>query len=466
MKAKYRLRNARRILELLILPVVLASALVFGGASGEGCGAHAILLAGAALAAAICIFSWDTARFTSGFATLISFLLVYVALCVLHLMPLPTATILALPGRLEIAKGWELLGVRPESTSLSMAPERTARALSAAIIPLTAILLVYRLGWTRTTTLLPWCLMLLGAASGLFGFAQVLIPVESDLYLYDVTSPGLPVGMFANANHQASFLLMTLPFTAALIGDTNSESRSGDGERARLVVLVSLGLVQLVGVLAVGSVAGYLMLGPVLVLAVLIARRRRGKQSGRSTILLLSALFAGALLVATSPILEGLGITSFSTNDMSRLGIARTAQHALSDHVWLGSGVGTFEPVFKLYEDPQGVTRVFANHAHNDYLQWAIETGLPGLVLLLVFLGWWFGVLSRVWLRSRDNTTRIRKAASAVTLIVFMHSFVDYPIRTPAILTLASVCLALMVLGRRRTVAGSSGGDTIRRVEL
>ena len=461
------MRQAAHSSSKLIVPLVLTAAVLFGGASGEGYTAQAWLLAGAAICAAVCLLSWDPARATSGLAALLAFLAAYLVLGVLHLVPFPAGMVLGLPGREVIADGWHLLGVDPARVPVSMAPERTLRALGAAVLPLAAILLVYRLGWTRVTTWLAWCIVALGAASALLGFAQVLISRETDLYLYDVTSPGLPVGVFANANHQASFLLMTLPFTAALIGDTRSDHHHlQDGAWARLILLTSLGLTQLVGVLAVGSLAGYLMLGPVLIFSLLITASRRNTYSGRSSLILVAAVVAGALLVASSPVLEGLGISSFSTGGMSRLGMAGVAQDALTDHIWLGSGLGTFEPVFKLYEDPSVVTRVFANHAHNEYLQWALETGLPGLALLLVFLAWWLVAFIRVWAKSKDDTARIRKAASIVTLILFMHSFVDYPVRTPAILTLASLCLALMVLGRRQGAGAPNAGQTTRRVQL
>ena len=466
MRAPRPLRQAAHSLQKLIAPLVLTAAVFFGGASGEGYTAQAWLLAGAAICAAVCLLSWDPARTTSGLAVLLTFLVAYLVLGALYLVPFPADTVLGLPGREVIADGWHLLGVDPAGAPLSMAPERTLRAIGAAIIPVAAILLVYRLGWTRATAWLAWCIVALGAASGLFGFAQVLISSETELYLHDVTSPGLPVGVFANANHQASFLLMTLPFTAALIGDTRSDHHRQDGAWARLIILSSLGLTQLVGVLAVGSLAGYLMLGPVLIFTLLITASRKRTYSGRSSLILVAAVVAGALLVASSPVLEGLGISSFSTDGMSRLGMAGVVQDALDDHIWLGSGLGTFEPVFKLYEDTSAVTRTFANHAHNEYLQWALETGLPGLALLLVFLAWWLFAFIRVWARSKDDTARIRKAASIVTLIVFMHSFVDYPVRTPAILALASLCLALMVLGRRQRAPTPKAGQKTLQVQL
>jgi len=237
----------------------------------------------------------------------------------------------------------------------------------------------------------------------------------------------------------------------------------------RLILLASFGLLQLVGVLAVGSVAGYLLLAPTLFFCFLIVGSRRRTFSGQSSFWRAFGLVAGIGLVATSPVLEGLGVTSFSTENMSRFGLAGVGFTILEDHVWLGSGLGTFEPVFKLYENPDGVSRIFANHAHNEYLQWAIETGLPGLLLMAAFLAWWLHRFLKVWSVAKDETFRLKRAAAVATLIVMLHSLVDYPARTPAILAFGALCLSLMVLERRTRPAPSAveeAGDQPVKVTL
>lgn len=455
--ARRTLRNAPKAL----VPIMLAGALAVGGASAEGFGAHAMLLLVYGVVAALALAFWQRGRAVGGLLSLIIFLAALGALGASHLIALPAETMEDLPGRELIPAGWELLGIEPRHFPLSMAPERTSSALAYLILPLAAILIVFRLGWTRATSGLPWAVALMGAASAALGLAQVLLPAEDGLYLFENTSRGLPVGFFANANHQASFLLMTLPFTAVLVGQTRSDWRSGDKDMARLVIIGALSALQIIGIMAVGSVAGYLMLLPILLLSVLVVGSRRRTFSGKySTAALLAILIGGTGLVASSPQLSGLGMTSFSDEGMSRLAMARVTSEALDDHIWLGSGLGTFEPVFKLYEDPSGVTATFANHAHNEYLQWALETGLPGLLLLTAFLIWWLWQSAKAWRTTDGETARVRRAASVATLVVFLHSFVDYPARTPAILFFATVCLALLVMERRVRVAADAEADT------
>lgn len=92
-----------------------------------------------------------------------------------------------------------------------------------------------------------WTIPLLGAASALLGLAQVFTGDQSPLYLYDFTSRGLPAGFFSNFNHQASFLLMCLPFTAALAGRLRRDSEGKDRDTA-LAILVAACFLILVGI--------------------------------------------------------------------------------------------------------------------------------------------------------------------------------------------------------------------------
>lgn len=452
MRLPRRLARITRFAAKLILPALLVPAIIYGGASAEGFIAHAYILFGAGLCAASVLVFWDATRPAAGLGWPMGFLGAFVCLGLVHLVPLPTGFVLGLPGRDIIADGWALLAITPERTPLSMAPARTFAAIGAALIPLAAFLLVFRLGWGRATSILPWAIAGLGAVSGLYGFAQILSP-DAGLYLYENTNGGKPVGFFANANHQVSFLLMTLPFTAALIGEARSKGLARDDERARLILAIALGLIQLVGVLAGGSTAGYLLLLPALFFSLLIMGSRKRTFSGRSSLVVALVLVASIVLVASSPVLYGFDTDLFVDREMSRFAMASTVLHALDDHIWLGSGIGTFEPVFRLYEDPMSVTSTYANHAHNEYLQWALETGLPGLLLLAGFLAWWLRKFFLVWSAVKDETARLRRAASVATLIIFLHSFVDYPARTPAILAFGSICLALMVLQRRQRAA-------------
>ena len=112
-----------------------------------------------------------------------------------------------------------------------------------------------------------------------------------------------------------------------------------------------------------------------------------------------------------------------------------------------GSGIGTFEQVYRMNENPAAVDHYYVNHAHNDYLELAIETGLPGLLLLLLFLAWWG---NSVWRMVRSPAADHYAMAGAIaSAAILLHSVVDYPLRTAAMGAVFAMSLALIVESRR-----------------
>ncbi|WP_407646751.1 O-antigen ligase family protein [Henriciella algicola] len=241
---------------------------------------------------------------------------------------------------------------------------------------------------------------------------------------------------------------MCLPFVAASIGQLRRDWASGDGDHAKAILLATIACTILVGVVAAGSVAGYAMLIPVLVLSVLLARKP--KASGRAPIaspaIVVGATLAAVVLVVFSPIIDGLGVTSFDNSEMSRLGIWQVSGKILSDHWLAGTGPGSFADVYRLYENPDAVTATYANHAHNDYLEAMIEYGLPGALIVIVSVALILTLFVRVWTQQQIENRRLKRAASTALLIVLLHSLVDYPVRTPAIACLFATCFAILIL--------------------
>jgi O-antigen ligase len=114
----------------------------------------------------------------------------------------------------------------------------------------------------------------------------------------------------------------------------------------------------------------------------------------------------------------------------------------------LGSGLGSFVRVYRLYESPDAVTNKYVIHAHNDYVEIALELGLAGVFLLLLFLEWWISQSIAVWRRGEDGPWA--RAASIASGTVLVHSLVDFPLRSAAIAACFAMCLAL--LAERQTL--------------
>ncbi len=128
--------------------------------------------------------------------------------------------------------------------------------------------------------------------------------------------------------------------------------------------------------------------------------------------------------------------------------MAATSVEAIKDTFPSGTGLGSFPQVYRTYEDQNAVGTELVNHAHNDYLEFALELGLAGVVLIIGFILWWGRQTIRAWRASFEGAD-LGRAGSVVVLVVLLHSSVDYPIRTSAIAALFAVGCALMIPGSR-----------------
>src|SRR6185436_20185907 len=101
----------------------------------------------------------------------------------------------------------------------------------------------------------------------------------------------------------------------------------------------------------------------------------------RRTALLFGALAVAATVAAGWGNLQG-RFAAFGTEAL-RMEAARASIAMIRDQPWTGFGLGTWPIVYPRYAsfDPG----VFLNQAHNDWLQWAAEGGLPFVLLFAIF---------------------------------------------------------------------------------
>ena len=158
---------------------------------------------------------------------------------------------------------------------------------------------------------------------------------------------------------------------------------------------------------------------------------------------LAAVLLAGAIAVIASSAIGSVSFTQDAATSVgSREDILALTWHALKDYFPWGTGLGSFRDVYFLYENPATITTTYVVHAHNDYAELALELGLAGIAVLVLFLIWWGAAVRRIW--QTAETGSFARAASIASAAILAHSLVDFPLRTAAIASLFAVCLALL----------------------
>lgn len=386
--------------------------------------------------------------------------LLALALVLLQLVPLPAGVWAHLGGRERLAGDYALLGLGTPPMALSLTPYQSLDSLLGIIPPLAMIVAIVRLKASRGSWLA--AALIAGTIAGVLLGALQVGTVDGDSapwYLYPETNIGSAVGFFANANHMAILLVATLPFLAALLA---AARRAEIQHLSALVALVvGAGLVILVGILLNRSLAAYALVIPVVIASALIIVPVRSRVRPVLMIVALLLLAGGVGWIASNSTNSGsLGV---STSVQSRDAMFRTTVRAMGDFMPFGSGLGSFPKVYSLYEDAAAVTNTYVVHAHNDYAELALELGVPGILLILLFLAWWAASSWRVW-RSAESAPFAR-AGSIASAAILAHSLVDFPLRTAAISAAFAFCLALLADRRAPPPVDSTDLRPTRHVE-
>lgn len=369
-----------------------------------------------------------------------------VGLVLAQLWPIPFDLWRTLPGRDVLVRGLETAGAVPAALPMSLSPTATKASALALLPPLAAFIAVLsvprRCFWQIAAALL------LAAVVGLvIALLQKRGGVPSGLFFYlDDKRTALPSGTFANKNFFAAQLYTVIPVLAAF-----AMTLAQKFELRPLVTLLFTLLMTgvIVAVLAVtGSRAGIMLAMVSLLLTVLVVLRlaprgRAGTSIGGGVIVTVVALvvMAQASMVGILRLAEGDTINDFR-NTISD--VSMTA--AKAQFPW-GSGFGTFVPVYQLYETPQTIIDPYVNTAHNEWLQLAIEGGLPALILLGLFLLWLaLALVKALRIAPLDPANAMIRASGLVVVLLLVHAIVDFPFRNAALLTVLGLCLGFLSL--------------------
>ena len=179
-------------------------------------------------------------------------------------------------------------------------------------------------------------------------------------------------GTFPYANALAGSILFLLPLTLALVWQFTVKFSTG----LRCLMISAFGAIGLACLYWSGSKSGWLLAVVLGVLALLHSPlSRKGKQA----------------LVCTLVVVGLVGFTiknlhffqKGSTSVVARFDYWKAALQTVKERPFLGSGPGTF---FRQYEKLKSPESEMTRLCHNDYLQQASDSGLPGFVAYLGFV--------------------------------------------------------------------------------
>jgi O-antigen ligase len=117
------------------------------------------------------------------------------------------------------------------------------------------------------------------------------------------------------------------------------------------------------------------------------------------------------------------------------------------DYFPFGSGIGTFVPIYQRYEPLAYLREVYVNRAHNDWMESWLEGGLASAAVFCALVACYVFLAYRSW-RAADPKSRFvayGRAGSICVGLLLVHSIVDYPLRTTALMVMVAISCAFML---------------------
>jgi len=211
-----------------------------------------------------------------------------------------------------------------------------------------------------------------------------------------------------------------------------------------------LTLLLFAGLLTTQSRGGYLgLLSGVLFLVTFVGkaevvaqwRRYRRVAVGFLAVLVFFKLYAWLGLASWS--MDSVLATLKHGDSSNRWEIYRVAWNGLFENLWLGIGYYNFGYYFEAHKVPPFLDRRII-FVHNDYLQFALETGLLGLGLFLLLIVAVYGQLFkfRQQIIVRQRLPLILSAVAITSMLA--HALVDYPFYIPVLMAIFGAYLGII----------------------
>lgn len=335
----------------------------------------------------------------------------------------------------------DLLSI-PAVNSLSLAPYSTRLAIIQLVVYFVffsaALLFINNQTRLRKIVLL---IIIFGSLMAFFGILQRFSGAEA-IYGLRLPNQANPFASLINGNHFAAFMEMTIGLTLGLLFGKATKNNTR-------IFLTIAALVMGTAILFTSSRGGMLsLLGVIVFVVTANLLQKKGNEThlpeagsrdyrrnfafiGGGLALIIILFGAVLMLGGDASLLRGIGLENPADASNGRTHFWQIALQIFRDYPVFGAGLDSFGTAFPRYDTWNGRFRI--EQAHNDYLQILADAGILGFACVAGFIFVLFKRGRQIVSESSDNFRRNASiGALAGCFGILIHSFFDFPLRTPS----------------------------------
>ena len=425
------------------------------------------------------------------------FLVLLLAFIGLQLVPLPTAMTSLVSPRMLADKQAQLLilGAATQAPieslpwlSLTYYSHATrVEWLKLAAYAGMFFLVVNTLNSRKRIDILAFCLIFLGLFEALYAIYQVFSDAPRVWWWTSrVGRARYAGGTFIVSNHFAAYMGMIACLAVGFMVAQRSRSKdlqpglkgfrdslqrfvnhfSPESAQPIKILIGFMAVIMGASILLSASRSGIACLGAALfVFAALFSLKRRFRKHAVIALCLCVLTIGLGLRVGMDPTLQKFERSSEGWE--KRMVTTLSMLPMLADYPAAGVGWGGFRYLYPRYVPREWDGVSSSGYSHNDWLEAGVETGLPGLVIMVSAFFMVLFRMIRLWRERRDlHALGIGAGVIAGMLAIALHSFFDFNMHIPANpLTLAAL-LGIGYAALHRTGHGVSQSFFYRRRKL
>ncbi|MGV6851222.1 MAG: O-antigen ligase family protein [bacterium] len=341
------------------------------------------------------------------------------------------------------------------------------------------LLVNFLITWTLVNSrkrirLLITTVVAVGVLQALYGSLMTMSGLEWSFLVKKISGTGVATGTFVNRNHFAGFVVLCLSLgLGRLVGKLDLSSKQRLWKQrirdwAKLALSDKIRLRFYLAVMVIGLVMSHSRMGnasffiAMLVTGILALYLFRPLPKPLLVLIMSLVIIDISILGAWFGVdrvverIQQSGQIDHQTGlrrDQARLDVDEYSLNALADFPVFGSGGGSYQTIFPFYR--QHDVYQYYDHAHNDYLEFSIEYGIPATLMM----GWMvlmalFNAFKAQRLRKNRTLQGLGFGVSMAIIAGMIHAFVDFNLHIPAYSFYFSMILALawvaLHLGRKR----------------